>query len=400
MPDLESVIDEELKQLRVQDLYRNPICLAGAQGPIIRIDGREFVNFSSNDYLGLNGHPALRETAQRAIADFGVGAGASRLICGSLSPHRELEEALAGFKGTEAALLFATGYAATNGVITSLLGRDDVIIVDKLVHASVVDAARLSGARLRVFHHNHLADLEKKLAWASTRHPGSRVLIVTESVFSMDGDLAPLLNIVELKERFGAWLMVDEAHATGLFGERRSGLVEEFGLTDRIEIQLVTLGKALGVAGGAVCGRRSLIDLLINRARPFIYSTAPPPAQAAAAKAAVELVQTSAGQELRQRLWAMVEHLKTALLAAGLAPGVVRSPIVPIIIGSETAALGRFAALRNQGVFVPAIRFPTVARNSARLRFTITAGHTLEHLAVLVAALSHPAPPDESLRQT
>lgn len=387
MPDFVTAITEELERLRSEDLFRNPPVVDSAQGPLIRVDDRELINFSSNDYLGLSTHPALYAAAAKASADFGAGAGASRLICGTQRPHCNLEEALAAFKGTAAALTFASGYSAALGVIPALLGRDDIIIVDKLVHACVIDAAKLSGATLRVFRHNDLNDLEKKLSWAANKHPEARRLVITESVFSMDGDLAPLLNIVELKERHGAWLMVDEAHATGLFGERRSGLVEEFELTNQVELQLVTLGKAVGASGGAVCGARPLIDLLINRARSFIYSTAPCSASVAAAQAGIELIRSEEGETLRQRLWAMVDHLKGTLLSAGMPPGVVRAPIVPVILGDESAALERSAQLRDTGLFVPAIRYPTVARQTARLRFTITAAHTLEHLDGLGSAL-------------
>jgi 8-amino-7-oxononanoate synthase len=339
----------------------------------------------------------LKAAAVRAAEQFGAGAGASRLVCGSLAVHHELEEALAAFKGTAAALTFSTGFAAAQGVITALLGKGDVLIVDKLVHACIVDAAKLSGAKLRVFRHNDLNDLEAKLKWAgkqsAVRGPRSaRVLVVTESVFSMDGDLAPLRNLVELKERFGAWLMVDEAHATGLFGDRRSGLVEEFGLTGRVEIQMATLGKAVGAAGGAICGSRKLVDLLVNRARSFIFSTAPVPAAAAAARAGIEVIQSAEGAARRERLWLLVEGLKRVLIRAGLPPSAVRAPIVPVLVGAETRAVQFAAALRAAGVFVPAIRYPTVARGAARLRFTVSAEHTAEDLAALgevLASIGH-----------
>ena len=392
MPDFVGVIEKDLELIRARNLFRDPPVFESAQGPEMRIGNKDFVNFSSNDYLGLATHPALREAAIRAIPDFGVGAGSSRLISGTLRPHRELEESLANFKGTESALCFSSGHAAATGAICALLGRGDVILIDKLVHASVIDAARLSGAILRVYRHNDLADLEKKLQWAVSRHPQSRRLVVTESVFSMDGDLAPLLNIVELKERHGAWLMVDEAHATGLFGENCSGLVSEFGLVDRVDLQLVTLGKALGTAGGAICGPLPLIELLINRARTFIYSTAPSPAAAAATRAALELISSALGGQLRHRLWMMLDHLKSTLISSGYAPGVVRAPIVPLILGEETIAGDKAGELRDRGVFVPAIRYPTVARGSARLRFTITASHSLAHLERLRRALEPEEP--------
>ena len=386
--DLDDALSSELQQIEATGLLRHLSDLESPQGVRIEVDGRSYLNFSSNDYLGLSNHPALVEAGKEALDRFGAGAGASRLICGSLPPHRELETAFADFKQTEAAALFSTGYSAAVGCIDALLGKTDVIILDKLVHASIIDAAKLSGAKLRVFRHNDLNDLESKLKWASDKYPRGRKLIVTESVFSMDGDLAPLLNIADLKDQYGAWLMVDEAHATGLFGERRSGLCEEFGLTGRVEIQMATLGKALGSSGGVICGSRNLIDLLINRARSFIYSTAPPPAEAACTLAALDIVRSAEGERKRQHLWAMVENLKTMLLGTGLPPGLVRAPIIPAILGDESAAVAKSEELKNRGIFVPAIRFPTVARGSARLRFTITADHTLDDLAELQNALT------------
>ncbi|MGB0581186.1 MAG: aminotransferase class I/II-fold pyridoxal phosphate-dependent enzyme [Limisphaerales bacterium] len=392
MPDFDEAITDELNQLEHSSLRRSLRSIDSPQGIRIRSDEAELVNFSSNDYLGLANHPALIESGQKALVDFGVGAGSSRLICGNLPPHIELEEALADFKGTEAAITFATGYAAAIGAVCSILGKGDVVILDKLVHASLVDAARSSGAIIRVFRHNDLGGLEKRLKWANEKHPEARKLIVTESVFSMDGDLAPLLNIVELKERYGAWLMVDEAHATGLFGDGRSGLIQEFNLTDRVEIQMATLGKALGAAGGAICGSRQLIDLLINKARSLIYSTAPPPCSAAAAKAAITLVRSQEGESRRQQLWAMTENLKTTLIECGHAPGIVRSPIVPLIIGDEQETMSFAEHLREPGILVPGIRYPTVARGQARLRFTITADHNLDDLAILRQALQATLP--------
>ena len=287
--------DAELRQrldaIRGQGLLRELRRVDSPQGTRIRVGGQSLLNFSSNDYLGLANDPLLKEAASKAVERFGAGAGASRLICGSLAPHHELEETLACFKGTEAALSFSSGYATAVGTICALLGKDDIIILDKLVHACIVDAARLSGAKIRVFAHNDLNDLEDKLKWAasSSRHPSPatrHLLVVTESIFSMDGDAAPLREMVALKEKYGAWLMVDEAHATGLYGKHRRGLAEELGVSEQIEIQMGTLGKALGAAGGYISGSRVLIDFLVNRARSFIFSTAPVPAAAAAATAA------------------------------------------------------------------------------------------------------------------
>jgi 8-amino-7-oxononanoate synthase len=393
-----SSLDAELKQrlsvIREQGLLRELRRVDSPQGPRIRIGGRELINFSSNDYLGLANHPALKEAATRAVAEFGAGVGASRLICGSLAPFHELEETLAEFKDTEAALTFSTGYPAAVGTITALLGKDDIIILDRLVHACIVDAAKLSGAKLRVFAHNDLNDLEDILKWAhrqraavpkqptTSRH---HILVVTESVFSMDGDTAPIKEIVALKEQYGAWLMVDEAHATGLYGEHRRGLAEKLAVSDRIEIQMGTLGKALGASGGYICGSRALVDFLINRARSFIFSTAPVPAAASAARAGIELVRSNEGDTRRKMLWARVAELKSAL---GIPHSGLPSAIIPLILGAESDAVVAATTLSDQGFFVPAIRYPTVARGAARLRLTLTTAHPTEDVAALIRALS------------
>ena len=420
--DFDQELGRRLDAIRAQGLWRELRRVDSAQGARVRLAGREFVNFSSNDYLGLANHPALREAAARALEQFGAGSGASRLICGSLAPHHELDEALAAFKGTEAALSFSSGYATAVGAITALCGKDDIIVLDKLVHACIVDAARLSGAKLRIFAHNDLGDLEGILRWAretqnsklktssAANRPG--ILVVTESVFSMDGDQVPLRELVALKERFGAWLMVDEAHATGLFGARRRGLAEEVGVTEQIEIQMGTLGKALGTAGGYVCGSRRLIEFLVNRARSFIFSTAPVPAAAAAARAAVELVQSATGESLRQTLWKRLAQCAAIVASRKSSQPAARPPsaILPILIGDEADAVSLAAALRERGVFIPAIRYPTVARGAARLRITVTAAHTASDLVSLTEAwcavgaphpITPPAPPrDASTRQT
>jgi 8-amino-7-oxononanoate synthase len=382
----EQELNRRLSETREAGLYRQLRRVDSPQSPKLQIEGQPLLNFSSNDYLGLANEPALREAAIDAVRRFGAGAAASRLVCGSLSPHHELEEALAEFKNTQAALAFSSGYAAALGAICALLGKKDLIVLDKLVHASIVDAARLCGARLRVFAHNDLNELEDILKWAGsqTRSADLRALIVTESVFSMDGDRAPLREIVELKNRHSVWLMVDEAHATGLFGRNRRGLAEELGVSDGIEIQMGTLGKALGAAGGFICGSRALIDFLINRARSFIFSTAPTPATAAAATAGVRFVQSRNGGQRREVLWQRVAQLAYALDPA---QPVFPSPIIPLLVGDELEAVKMAAALREKGVFIPAIRYPTVKRGAARLRLTLSAAHTTADLDQLVAAL-------------
>jgi len=393
-------LNARLAALRQQGLFREMRRVDSPQSTRLQLAGQSLLNFSANDYLGLAGHPVLRAAAIRAIERYGVGSGASRLVCGSMTPFHELEEALAAFKGTEAALTFATGYAAATGTIGALLGRSDIIILDKLVHASIVDAARASGVTLRVFAHNDLNDLADILQWADSKRGAAtdklQILIVTESIFSMDGDAAPLREMVALKEKHGAWLMVDEAHGTGLYGAHQRGRAEELGVSDRIEIQMGTLGKALGASGGFICGSRSLVDYLVNRARSFIFSTAPLPAAAAAAGAALQLIQSPEGQARRKALFQRVAELGSAL-ANGHAethqepPGPsnqIPSAIIPFIIGEETAALGAAQTLRDQGFFIPAIRYPTVARGQARLRITLSADHKAEEVRQLVTALA------------
>jgi len=384
----EPELNERLGELRAQGLHRELRRVDSPQTPHLEIAGRAFLNFSSNDYLGLANETAVKHAAIQAVEQFGAGAGASRLICGSLAPFHELEEKLAAFKKTEAALTFSTGYAAAIGAVTALLGKDDFVLIDKLVHASLIDAAKLSGAKLRVFAHNDLNDLEDKLKWVAAqraRNPGRNALIITESVFSMDGDLAPLKEIVELKDRFDAWLMVDEAHATGVFGKNGRGLADQLDVNHRIEVQMGTLGKALGASGGFIAGSRTLIDYLINRARSFIFSTTPVPASAAAASAALEIIDSADGTARRNTLWNNVAALKTQLNLES-----VSGPIIPLILGDETKALAAAAALFERGIYVPAIRYPTVRRGAARLRVTITAAHREQEISTLAQSWNAP----------
>ena len=380
---LDAFATAALDDLRASGLLRRLRQVAGPQGPRIVVDGREVVNFSSNDYLGLANDPVLREAAMRAIERSGVGAGASRWVCGNLAPYAELETRLAAFKGKPAAVVFGSGYAANVGTICALVGKGDTIILDKLDHASIVDGARQSGATLRVYPHGDLAKLERLL---KQTHSG-RTLLVTETVFSMDGDIAPLREIVELKERYGAWLMIDEAHATGIYGAHRRGVAEALGVEEGVEVTLGTLSKALGCVGGYVCGSRALVDLLANRARSLIYSTALPPAMVAAAGAAVEFVTSPAGEARCGGLWRRVEELRKGLGKRAACPA-LSSPIVPLVIGDEVRAMECSQRLFERGVFAPAIRYPTVARGAARLRLTATASHTSEQIKLLVGELS------------
>jgi 8-amino-7-oxononanoate synthase len=388
-------LNQRLDALRQQDLYRELRRVDSPQSAHLQIDGQTLLNFSSNDYLGLANHPLLKEAAMKAVERFGSGSGASRLICGSLSPHHELDQALARFKQTEAALSFSSGYTAAVGTICALLDKEDILVLDKLVHASIIDAARLCGAKLRIYPHNDLDALEDILRWAGSKESpaGQRrphTLIVTETVFSMDGDVAPLRELAALKEKYGAWLMVDEAHATGLFGQHCRGLAEETKVSDQIEIQMGTLGKALGAAGGYICGSKALIEYLINRARTFIFSTAPVPAAAAAARAGIELVQSAEGQARCRALWAAIHQVKGGLLQAGWSLSSVHSAIIPLVIGDEALAMRTAQNLREHGIFIPAVRYPTVARGQARLRLTLTAAHAREDLEKLLSTLTGP----------
>jgi 8-amino-7-oxononanoate synthase len=387
-------LNRRLAALREQGLHRELRRVDSAPGPRLEIGGKPLLNFSSNDYLGLANHPALKAAAIRAVEKFGAGAGASRLLCGSLAPFHELEAALAAFKKTEAALTFSTGYAAALGTLTALVGKDDIVILDKLVHASIVDAAKLSGAKLRIFDHNDVNDLAEKLKWAgkfSKAANGKRqaeILIVTESIFSMDGDAAPLREIVALKHKYGAWLMVDEAHATGIAGKDGRGLADELGVGGQIEIQMGTLGKALGASGGYLCGSRALIDFLVNRARSFIFSTAPVPAAAAAATAGIQLAQSAEGETRRQTLRQRIEELRSQFKMHN---SQFQSAIIPVILGDEAKAVAAATALREKNIFVPAIRYPTVARGAARLRITLTAAHSPNDVSTLATALEQMA---------
>jgi len=389
------IFARQLEALRARALDRHLREIGSAQGPIVDLVGKRLINFSSNDYLGLANDPRLREAAIAAIGEFGVGAGASRLISGTQSPHLRLEIALAKWKGTQAALSFSSGYAAAVGTLPALVAKDDVVLLDKLCHASLIDGARLSGAIIRVFPHNHLGKLESHLEWAQREHAGKRILIVTESVFSMDGDAAPLRELLELKKRFRALLLLDEAHAIGVIGPNGRGLAAAENLNKDVDVQMGTLSKALGVSGGYICGSRSLIEWLINRARSFIYSTAPPPAIAAAALAAVGFLASPDGEErrllLRQRIKLMQELLPVRPATPNRPDRTVdrvSSAIFPWVTGAEQAAIDLACALQKEGFFVPAIRYPTVAKGSARLRITVTAAHNEDQIRALCEAIA------------
>ncbi len=346
-------------------------------GPRVTFGRRTLLNFASNDYLGLASHRDVIEAAVRAARDFGAGAGASRLVTGTQRPHRELEEKLAAFKRAPSALVFGSGYATGTGVITALAGKDDIILPDRLAHACLIDGARFSGATLRPWRHNDPNDLEHHLRWARQKHPKSRVFVVTESVFSMDGDVAPLRDIVELKDRHGAVLVLDEAHAIGVLGRGGRGLADELRLAPRVEVQMGTLGKALGSSGGYVAGSRELTDVVTNRARSFIFSTAPPASAGAAASAAVDICAGPEGDRRRARLRELAALLDPAMPAA----------IFPVILGAESDALRASEALDKLGFFVPAIRPPTVPPGTSRLRVSLSAAHEPDDVRQLAGHL-------------
>lgn len=366
-------IAAQLNELRAQGLWRELRPLDEVNGVIVRSSESEWINFSSNDYLGLAGSAELRAALEEGVAKYGAGSGASRLVCGTHRMHIELEEALADFKGTDAALTFSSGFAVALGTIPALVGSGDTIILDKLCHASLVDAARLSGATIRVFPHNHLDKLERLLSTAK-----GRVLVVTESIFSMDGDAAPLKEITDLKNKHGAWLLVDEAHAVGVLGPNGRGLAAELGVEGQIDLHMGTLSKAFGLSGGYLASSRQVIDLLINRARSFIYTTAPPPALAHATLKALELLRGGRGEMLRNSLRKNVQQLLPVISCPE-----ARGAILPWILGTEAAAMHASHTLRDAGFLVPCIRYPTVARGSARLRLTVSATHTAAQIDAL-----------------
>ena len=337
--------------------------------------GRSFINLASNNYLGLNAHPAMKESAIAAMNAFGVGSGASRLISGTFLPHQELEFALAQFKQTEAALTFNSGYAANTGIIPALVGNQGQIFVDRLCHASVIDGCRLSRARLRVFQHNDPDHLRIQLAKGPVHRP---TLVVTEGVFSMDGDIAPLPELVTVAQQYEATLLVDDAHGTGVMGKQGRGTIEHFGIAPSRVIQMGTFSKALGSIGGYVVGTQSFIEYLINTCRSFIYSTAPPPAFAAATRTALDIVQSDPGR--RTALWQNRDHMFQGLSDMGFTLTNTHSPILPIILNTTPLALEMSKKLFNQGIYAPAIRPPTVPKGTSRLRVTVTSEHTPEHL--------------------
>lgn len=383
----DEVFAAELARLRAAGLERGLRLVDGAQDTAIIVGGRRVLSLCSNNYLGLANHPEVIEAAVTATRAVGVGAGASRLISGSMRHHHRLEERLAAFKRSEACLLFTSGYHANLGVVTALVGPGDAVFSDALNHASLIDGCRLSRAAVHVYPHADAAALAERLAAV----PARRRLIVTDSIFSMDGDAAPLAAICELAERHDAMVMVDEAHATGVLGARGAGLVDALGLHDRVTVQMGTLGKALGTFGAYVAGSRALIDLLVNTARTMIFTTALPPAMAAAADTALAIVERE--PERRAALRRNAAHLRAGLLALGFeVPGEADSHILPVMVGDAETTMALSAALLERGVFAHGIRPPTVPEGTARLRATVMATHTEADLDTALEAFAALAP--------
>ena len=374
-------IQDELKEIRNAGLYRRLRRVENEQGPTLLLDGREVINFSSNNYLGIANHPALATAAKEAIDRYGCGSGASRLISGNMTLHEELEKQLAEFKGTEAALVFNSGFQANTGILSTLAGEGDAILSDELNHASIIDGCRLSRAKTIVYVHCDLGQLEEALKQAGSCR---RKLIVTETIFSMDGDEAPLTGIVELAEKYDAAVMVDEAHATGIFGPGGAGVVSKLGLVDRVLVQMGTLGKALGGFGAYVAGSQALRDLLINRCRSFIFTTSLPPAIMAMAMAAIDLVEGE--PERREALWNNCRLLSDGLKKMGFSLDEIQSPILPLIIGDADKCMQFSEQLLERGVFAQGIRPPTVPPGTSRLRITLMATHTREQLQIALDA--------------
>jgi 8-amino-7-oxononanoate synthase len=386
-----SWIDDDLNERRRRGLYRVRRRLQSAQGPRVRLRGRELVNFSSNDYLNLAADPRLARAAARTARRYGCGAGASALVSGLPPPLRALERDLARWEGTEAALVFSSGFVANLAAVSTLAGRDDAVFSDTWNHASLIDGCRLSRAGVHVYRHadlNHLEDLLRREGPAARRR-----LIVSDSVFSMDGDLAPLAGMLELAERHDALVLLDEAHATGVIGEQGRGLTDLLppgAFPSERLIKMGTLSKALGAQGGFVCGSRQLIAWMVNYARPYIFSTALAPPLAGAARCAVKLVEKE--PDRRRHLLSLAERLRSRLRELGKAVGASCCQIVPVIVGDARAALQLSRRLEASGLLVPAIRPPSVPEGTARLRVSLTAGHTAEDIDRLVSALLEHSP--------
>ncbi len=383
-PNPLAFLDEELAALRERNLYRPLKVMSSAQGPIVSIDDRRLISLSSNDYLGLTHHPRMKRAALEAVERFGAGSGAVRTIAGTMTLHEQLEADLAEFKHVPAVLTFQSGFAANTGVIPTITGETDLIVSDELNHASIIDGMRLSKAPRKIYRHADVAHLREVLEQATTEGrdgqgaPYRLILVVSDGVFSMDGDIAPLDGIVDAAEAFGAAVMVDDAHASGVLGKDGRGTVDHYGLHGRVAIQVGTLSKAVGVLGGYVAGSQALRDILIQRARPFLFSTSHPPAVAAACIEAVRIMQDE--PELHERLWANTRRFKAEMGRLGFDIGHSETPITPVILGDSELTIRFSNRLVDEGVFATSVVFPTVALDRARIRTIVTAAHNDELL--------------------
>jgi glycine C-acetyltransferase len=374
----------ELDHLKEQGLYRKLRILEGEPSSHTTFDHRSVVNLSSNNYLGLTTHPRLKEAALKAVRDYGVGSGAVRTISGTMAMHLALEERLAAFKNVESVVVFQSGFAANAGTVAAVLTKEDVVVSDELNHASIIDGCRLSRAAIKVFPHKDVDAARKVLQDLPTTQ---RKILITDGVFSMDGDLGAVPALCTLAEEYGAIMMVDDAHASGVFGKNGSGTVDHFGCHGRVDIQVGTLSKAIGVLGGYVAGTRSLIEFLYHRARPFLFSTSHPPAVTAACLAALDVLETE--PQWIERLWDNTRFFKAGLQKLGFNTGRSESPITPVIVGEAATAATMSDKLFVEGVFAQSIGFPTVAKGQARLRTIVSATHTREDLDFALDRFGH-----------
>ena len=366
-------LHDALEDLKSKHLYFHLKVLEGEQKPIAVFDGKEVINLSSNNYLGLTTHPKLRRAAIDATRKYGVGSGAVRSIAGTMKIHMELEEQIARFKKVEACVVFQSGFTANSGTVSAILGKDDLIVSDELNHASIIDGCRLSRATIKVFKHKDIADCERVLK--ETENWNGKKLLVTDGVFSMDGDIANLPALCDLAEKYNCIMMVDDAHASGVLGSRGRGTIDHLGCHGRVDIQVGTLSKAIGSIGGYVCGSRDLIDFLYHRGRPFLFSTSHPPSVTATCQAAFELLDSEAGEKLVKKLWSNTKFFKRKLKKLGFNTGKSETPITPIMVGDAAKAFQFSQDLFAEGVFAGAIGYPTVPEGKARLRTIVSAAH-------------------------
>ena len=386
-----SYLHDQIEELKAKGLYSKLHVLDGEQKPVATFDGREVINLSSNNYLGLTTNKALKRAAIDAVRKYGAGAGAVRTIAGTMTLHMELEEQIAKFKGTEACVVFQSGFTANAGTVSAILGKEDLIISDELNHASIIDGCRLSRATIKVFKHKDVADCER-ICKETENWPGHKLLI-TDGVFSMDGDIAPLAALCDLAEKYNCIMMIDDAHSSGVLGKNGRGTVDHAGVHGRVHIQVGTLSKAIGVMGGYVCGSRDLIDFLYRRARPFLFSTSHPPASAAACIAAFTLLDSAEGERLIKKMWSNTKFFKRQLKKRGFKFGTSETPIVPIHVGEAAKAFEFSKKLFDAGVYAPAVGFPTVAEGKARLRAIVTATHKRSDLERACEILEQVAKP-------